>query len=458
MRAARQALGMMALFIFAMLAMPAGMPAQETGDTDQSYRFSKEELTQMLAPIALYPDALTAQILMASTYPLEVVEADRWRDQNSQLTGSELDTALQDKPWDPSVKSLCHFPAILSSMSDKLDQTRKLGDAFLEQEGDVMATIQELRRKAQDLGHLTTTAEQRVIVEPDDIRIEPANPEVVYVPVYDPTTIYGPWWYPAYPPYYWYEPPIFFSGAFIGFGPRIFLGFDLFSWVRCDWRVHRIHIDIDRTRRFHHFSARRDVVNPVWRHNPVHRRGVAYRDIRTSERFGARAPRVAPSNLERRGYPQQRPTQVAPRMERQPAQSVPQARPVPQLRQEQAVTRPPESRRIETPQVRTEPVKQQRPELRESSPFRGIGEGSFERRAGERGGSSNRTIQMQQPQSVAPRPVQQFQRQESGGSHGGQFQQRQNSGGASRGGGQMQFQGGGGQGGGGGQRGGGSRR
>lgn len=412
MKAARLALGGMALLICAMLAMPAWLPAQEAGDADQSYRFSKEELTQMLAPIALYPDALTAQILMASTYPLEVVEADRWRDQNSQLTENELDSALQDKPWDPSVKALCHFPAILSSMSDKLDQTRKLGDAFLEQEQDVMATIQELRRKAQELGHLKSTAEQKVIVEQDDIRIEPTNPEIVYVPVYDPAYVYGPWWYPAYPPYYWYYPPGFYSGAFIGFGPRIYLGFDLFSWVWFDWRVHRIHTDIDRTRHFNRPSAR-DRGGPVWRHNPVHRRGVAYRDVRTSERFGARPPRVAPRNQELRGYPQQRPTQVAPHMDRPGGQTAPQVR--------------------QGPQIRPGAAPRQRPEVRESSPFRGIGEGSFERKAGERGGISNRGIQTQRPQSVPPRPVQQFQRPNSGASRGG-GQQRQQGGGPRSGG------------------------
>ena len=206
MRAAILALRGMALIIIVMLVMPVGIMAQDAENSDQAYRFSKEELTQMLAPIALYPDALTAQVLMASTYPLEVVEADRWRNQNRQLKGDDLDNALLNKTWDPSIKSLCHFPDILAAMSDKLDQTRKLGDAFLGQEEEVMATIQELRRKARDQGNLKTTSEQKVIVEGDIIRIEPADPEVVYVPVYDPTYVYGPWWYPAYPPYYWYYP------------------------------------------------------------------------------------------------------------------------------------------------------------------------------------------------------------------------------------------------------------
>jgi hypothetical protein len=410
----------MAVIMLAMPVMPAGILAQESGEVDQPYRFSKEELTQMLAPIALYPDALTAQILMASTYPLEVVEADRWRSQNSRLSEGELDSALQDKPWDPSIKSLCHFPQILSSMSEKLDQTRKLGDAFLGQEKEVMATVQELRRKAQEQGHLNNTAEQKVIVEPEDIRIEPVNPEVVYVPVYDPAYVYGPWWYPAYPPYYWYYPPGFYSEGFISFSPGIYLGFDLFSWVWFDWRAHRIHTDIDRTDRFHrHDFDRRGQAGQFWRHNPEHRRGVAYRDTRTSTRFGSRPPRVTPSSQERRGYPQQ-----IDRLQRTPQVTTPRGgrTPLPTVRQEPTRQRPPEIRqqRVDTPRFRTEGVKPQQPVIRESSPFRGIGEGSFERKAGERGGISTRGGQFQQQQ-----------RQNSGGSRGGGGQpQRQNSGGS----------------------------
>jgi hypothetical protein len=403
----------MAVIMLAMPVMPTGILAQESGEVDQPYRFSREELTQMLAPIALYPDALTAQILMASTYPLELVEADRWRSQNSRLSESELDTALQDKPWDPSIKSLCHFPQILSSMSEKLDQTRKLGDAFLGQEQEVMATVQELRRKAQEQGNLKNTAEQKVIVEPEAIRIEPVNPEVVYVPVYDPAYVYGPWWYPAYPPYYWYYPPGFYSGAYISFSPGIYFGFDLFSWCWFDWGVHRVHVDFDRTSRFHrHHFDRRGQPGPFWRHNPEHRRGVAYRDTRTSDRFGSRPPRMAPGNQERRGYPQhidrqqRTPQTIAPRGDRTP---------LPAVRQEPTRQRTPEIRqeRVETPRVRTEGVRPQRPEIRESSPFRGIGDGSFERRAGERGGIST---------------------------GGGQFQQRQDFGGSRGGGGQQQRQ------------------
>lgn len=377
--------------IVALLLMPAGVLAQTEGDAEQSDRFSKEELTQMLAPIALYPDSLTAQILMASTYPLEIVEADRWLAQNKGLKGNELDDALKKKDWDPSVKSLCHFPDVLAAMSEKLDQTRKLGDAFLAQEDEVMATVQELRRKARDQGNLKTTGEQTVIVEEDIVIIEPADREVIYVPVYDPYYVYGPWWYPAYPPYYWYYPRGFVSGAYIGFGPRIYIGFDLFSWVWFDWPYYRIHRDYNRTSRFHRPRVG-GYVDPVWRHNPVHRRGVAYRDRRTSEVFGSRPRQLSPTRTESRGYP----TRRIERQEVGPSQT----------------TLPTRDRRTTAPQVRTESIAPQRslptrgpaatqrtqPQrervqspVRRDTPFRGIGDGSFERRAVERGGMSIRS-------------------------------------------------------------------
>ena len=136
-----------AFLIITMFAIPSGLPAQDISKQQQHDKFKSEELAQMLASIALYPDTLVADILMASTYPIEVVEAERWHRQNRGLTGDALDRALQDKTWDVSVKILCHFPDILFSMSEKLDQTRKLGDAFLSQQEDVMDMIQELRRK-----------------------------------------------------------------------------------------------------------------------------------------------------------------------------------------------------------------------------------------------------------------------------------------------------------------------
>ncbi len=170
-------------------------------------QFSQEQLDQILAPIALYPDSLLAQIFIASTYPLEVVVADRWANQNKNLKGDELNTALGKQPWDASVKALVPFPDVLSMMSQKLDWTQMVGDAFLAQQADVMDTVQKLRKRASGAGNLKSTEQQKVIVEQEIIRIEPANPSMVYVPVYDPLWVYGPWWWPYYPPYAVYPYP-----------------------------------------------------------------------------------------------------------------------------------------------------------------------------------------------------------------------------------------------------------
>ena len=179
------------------LALPgAPLSAAESGGQG----FKPEEIDALVAPIALYPDELLSQIFMASTYPLEVVQAGRWARQNQNLKGDALAQALEKQDWDPSVKSLVNFPEVLSKMSDKLDWTQKLGDAFLEQQKEVMDAVQRLRAKAQAAGNLQTTEQQKVIVEEKVIKIEPASPQVVYVPTYNPTVVYGAWPYPAYPP------------------------------------------------------------------------------------------------------------------------------------------------------------------------------------------------------------------------------------------------------------------
>ena len=161
-------------------------------------RFSKEELDQMLAPIALYPDTLLTQMLMAATYPLEVVAADRWVGNQPNLKGNLLDQALQDKDWDVSVKSLAHFPQVLAMMDEKIEWTTRVGDAFLAQKDEVMDSIQKLRAKAEAAGNLRSMKEQKVVNEQGDIEIEPADAGMIYVPEYDPLLIYGPWWYPAF--------------------------------------------------------------------------------------------------------------------------------------------------------------------------------------------------------------------------------------------------------------------
>jgi len=201
-------------------ATAAATPAAKSGT------FMPEELEQMVAPIALYPDPLLAQVLMAATYPLEIVQAARWKEANSTLTGDAIATALQKEDWDPAVKSLVTFPDVLAMLDEKIDWTQKLGDAFLAQQAELMDSVQRLRAKAKAEGTLMSSKEQNVIEEkapppPADaaapataaapaaaaaatppaqttiIKIEPTNPEVVYVPSYNPTVVYGPWPYPA---------------------------------------------------------------------------------------------------------------------------------------------------------------------------------------------------------------------------------------------------------------------
>ena len=203
-----------------MVAVPPGTFGQQAAPPV----FKQEELEQILAPIALYPDSLLAQIFMASTYPLEVVQADRWAKQNKSLKGDALTAALEKQPWDPSVKSLVNFPQVLGMMSEKLDWTQKLGDAFLAQQKDVMDTVQTLRRKAMEAGSLKTTKEQQVIVEKETIIIESASPQVVYVPTYNPTVVYGTWAYPAYPPAYYYPPGYTAGTALLSFGAGMAVG------------------------------------------------------------------------------------------------------------------------------------------------------------------------------------------------------------------------------------------
>jgi hypothetical protein len=293
-----------ALITIAMLLMTPGIEAQYSGDeSDLVPGFNQEELAQMLAPIALYPDSLIARILMASTYPLEVVEAERWVRRNELVKDAALDEALQQMTWDPSVKSLCHFPDVLFAMSENLDQTRKLGDAYLVQQDEVMATIQLLRQRAREQGNLRSTSEQKVVYETRYIRIEPVDPQVVYVPVYNPLYVYGPWWYPAYPPRRWYYPPhVVVTGPRIVFGPRIYIGLGFFSWCWFDWPSRHIYVHYDRSPYFrgHHGVHRSG--RHYWRHDPTHRRGVAYRDTRTSARYGRARPEPSSPNRVRRGY------------------------------------------------------------------------------------------------------------------------------------------------------------
>ena len=264
--------------------------------------FSQEQLDQLLAPVALYPDALLAQVLMAATYPLEVVAADRWVKANPNLKDKALEDAAQEQSWDPAVKSLTAFPQVLQMMSDKLDWTQGLGDAFLAQQKDVMDTVQGLRAKAKQQGNLADTEQQKVITEQADnttiIRIEPSNPQVVYVPVYNPTIIYGGWWWPSYPPYYWY-PPGYVAVRPLGFVAGVAVGAAL--WGNCNWRGGDVNININRYNQYN----RTNIQNTNWQHNVDHRKGVQYRDQKVAQQYNRGTAGNAQSREAFRGYADQ---------------------------------------------------------------------------------------------------------------------------------------------------------
>ncbi len=195
---------------------------------------SPDQLDQLVAPIALYPDSLVAQILAASTFPAQVVEADRWVQAHADLKGDALGQAIDQMPWDPSVKALCAFPTVLGNMDKNISWTSSLGDAYYNQQQDVMDAIQRMRRKAQAAGNLKETPQQTVQNQGDDVVIQPADPDVVYVPAYDPWAVYG---YPIAPWPFWYNyPGIWFGGPYLSFGFGFPIGwFGGFGWGWGHW-------------------------------------------------------------------------------------------------------------------------------------------------------------------------------------------------------------------------------
>src|SRR3954452_20854104 len=281
-----------------------------------------EEIEQVVAGIALYPDSLIAQILMASTYPLEVVQAERWAKANTSLKDNALAEALNKQPWDASVKSLVNFPQVLTMMSEKLDWTQKLGDAFIADQKSVLDAIQRLRGKAQASGNLKTTTEQTVNVQnvaatatqpaAQVIVIESSKPDVVYVPTYNPTVVYGGWPYPSYPPYSYYPPGYVAGTALVSFGVGMAVGAAWGNaWGNCNWGGGDVDIDVNRNTNINNNvdRSRGDINNrsgnraaagtrtpagtrsaagggrTSFQHDPSHRKGVAYRDSGTTSKY-----------------------------------------------------------------------------------------------------------------------------------------------------------------------------
>lgn len=258
-------------------AMAQDQPAAQT--------LSPEQLESLVAPIALYADSLLSQVLVACTYPLEVVEAQQWLQQNSSLTGTALTDATKTQSWDPSVQALVAFPEVLKRLNEDVRWTTDLGNAFLAQQSDVMAAVQTLRAKAKDSGKLTDTPQQKVVTEDQNgqsaIEIQPTDPQVIYVPVYNP----GYFWGPGYPLYPW--PGLYYPGIGVGWGwgPGINLGFyfgGCCGWGGWGWSPGWFGGGIFVNNHFFHRYGFREFhgsefhANSAWQHNPDHRGAVPY--------------------------------------------------------------------------------------------------------------------------------------------------------------------------------------
>ncbi|WP_339498787.1 DUF3300 domain-containing protein [Pseudomonas silesiensis] len=275
--------------------------------------FTTEELDQMLAPLALYPDSLLAQVLMAATYPGDVADAVAWSKAHPDSSGDAAVRQVANEPWDPSVQSLVAFPAALVILGQDPAWVQRVGDAFLAQPNAVMDSVQRLRRQAQAAGHLESNAQQRVTVQPaapasapapaptnstvvvqqpaatQTIIIEPAQPQTIYVPSYNPSVVYGTWAYPSYPPAYYPPPPGYYLGTALATGLAFGAGVAIVNslWGDCDWGGGDIDIDVDR---YNNINTNRQINanQNNWSHNSINRDGVPYRDRANREQNSRR--------------------------------------------------------------------------------------------------------------------------------------------------------------------------
>lgn len=289
---------------------PATPPPAAPAVAAKDAVFSREELDQMLAPIALYPDSLLAQVLMAATYPGDVADAVAWSKAHPDAKGDEAVRQVADQPWDPSVQSLVAFPQALDAMGHDAGWVQRVGDAFLAQPDDVMDAVQRLRHQARDAGNLASNPYQKISEQPaaapaqpiatgavdaaappaagSTIVIEPSDPQVVYVPSYDPATTYGTWAYPSYPPVYYPPPPNYYPvGSALVTGMAFGVGMAITDslWGGFDWDDDDIDINVNR---YNNINVNRQINanQNTWQHNALHRDGVPYRDRNNREQFG----------------------------------------------------------------------------------------------------------------------------------------------------------------------------
>src|SRR5262245_38683922 len=292
----------MALLVASLPVLAQGQqgqpPPQQQPQPQQQQPLTQQQLQQLVAPIALYPDALLAQVLTASTYPLEVAMAARWSEKNSGLKGAALEDAMQKQPWDTSVKGLTSVPQVLTMMNEKLDWTNQLGEAFLAQPDDVQTAIQALRKRADETGNLKSSKEQKVrrvaappstgyVGPPEYIVIEPVDPQYVYVPVYDPVVVYGPgYWQPAYVPFFWH-PPWWTVGPACGFGAALFVGPAL--WHHYNWGhggFAAIQTNTVLYSKFNKVNVAGGGQFQSWKFDPSHHGGVQFKNTKLQQQFG----------------------------------------------------------------------------------------------------------------------------------------------------------------------------
>jgi hypothetical protein len=287
-----------------LIALPAGFaqvsaePSSGTPDMQQAALMSPNQLDDLVAPIALYPDPLLSQILVASTYPLEVVEAQQWLQRNGNLSGQALMDAARQQNWDASVQAMVAFPNVLATMNHDVQWTTALGNAFLAQQSDVMAAVQRMRSRAQANGRLSSTPQQTVTTETQGgqtaIDIAPADPQVIYVPEYNPVYIWGP-------PVWGYYPPLPYCGYGFGFYPGINIGFWFGGWGGWGWNAWGWGWGPNwfgggvflNGRFFNHYGFHNGYMaggfggRAAWQHDPGHRLGVSYPNSQLSSRYGA---------------------------------------------------------------------------------------------------------------------------------------------------------------------------
>ena len=277
---------------------------------DQPAKIPADQLDSLVAPIALYPDPLLAQVLAASTYPLELIQLQQWLAKNQALKDKSLADAVAKQPWDPSIQAMAALPEVVKRLADDIQWTTDLGNAFLAQQGDVMDAAQRMRKKADSNGNLKSTEQQRVetkVVENKSvIVIEPAKPEVVYVPSYDPVVVYGPPVYP-YPPIYYPPAGYYAAGMAISFGLGVAMGAAWggggWGWGS-GWGNNNVYVNHNNNfvRNSNINGGNRNNINGGnrgngnWTHNPQHRGGAPYRDRATADRFGGTTGRDSLSN------------------------------------------------------------------------------------------------------------------------------------------------------------------